>query len=418
LYQTDAETWKEITHYAGLDWAKEQQQVAVVDQEGRVVAEFRFAHTAEGWGECRQRLQEFPVLAMAIETSQGAAVEKLLESGYTVYPVHPRRAKSYRERKRPGGDKDDALDAWSLADALRVDGAGWKPLAPEDPVLQQLRLLCRDEVALIAQRTALINQLQQALYEYYPAALEAFDDWTHPAAWAFVVTFPTPQVLVAAGRRKWQNFLHAHRLWRPETAPKRLEVFARAEAFRGGEAVSAAKSLLAVTQAKLLRALQTQLEEYRRRIEQLFEQHPDHDLFGSLPGAAVKLAPRLLGEIGGDRDRFADANGLQCLCGTAPVRYESGQCHRVRLRRACNKHLRYAVHLWADLSRARCPWAQAYYAAHRAKGQSHAQALRCLGNRWLKILWKMWQTRTCYDADLHARNQTQHGSWVLQLQPS
>jgi integrase len=56
--------------------------------------------------------------------------------------------------------------------------------------------------------------------------------------------------------------------------------------------------------------------------------------------------------------------------------------------------------------------------AHRAKGQSHAQALRCLGNRWLKILWKMWQTRTCYDADLHARNQTQHGSWVLQRQPS
>jgi transposase len=285
------------------------------------------------------------VPAVAIETSQGAAVEKLLESGLIVYPVHPRRAKGYRERKRPSGDKDDMLDAWSLADALRVDGAGWKPLASEDPLLQQLRLLCRDEVALIAQRTALINQLQQALYEYYPAALEAFDDWTQPAAWAFVASFPTPQVLVAAGRRKWQNFLHAHRLWRPETAPKRLEVFARAEAFRGGEAVSAAKSLLAVTHAKLLRALQIQLEEYRRRIEELFEQHPDHDLFGSLPGTSVKLAPRLLSEIGADRNRFTDANGLQCLGGTAPVRYDSGQCHRVRLRRACNKHLRYAVHL-------------------------------------------------------------------------
>jgi hypothetical protein len=27
----------------------------------------------------------------------------------------------------------------------------------------------------------------------------------------------------------------------------------------------------------------------------------------------------------------------------------------------------------------------------------------------------MWQTRTVYDADLHARNQLKHGSWVLQL---
>jgi hypothetical protein len=38
-----------------------------------------------------------------------------------------------------------------------------------------------------------------------------------------------------------------------------------------------------------------------------------------------------------------------------------------------------------------------------------------LGQRWLKILWKMWQTRTLYDADLHARNQLKHGSWVLQM---
>jgi len=38
-----------------------------------------------------------------------------------------------------------------------------------------------------------------------------------------------------------------------------------------------------------------------------------------------------------------------------------------------------------------------------------------LGQRWLKIVWKMWQARTPYDADLHARNQLKHGSWVLQL---
>jgi hypothetical protein len=37
----------------------------------------------------------------------------------------------------------------------------------------------RDEVALIEERTALINQLQSALHEYYPAALEAFEDSLH-----------------------------------------------------------------------------------------------------------------------------------------------------------------------------------------------------------------------------------------------
>ena len=83
------------------------------------------------------------------------------------------------------------------------------------------------------------------------------------------------------------------------------------------------------------------------------------------------------------------------------------------LRRSCSHPLRAAIHLWANLSRASCAWAQAYYAAHRQKGQSHACALRCLGQRWLKILWKMWQTRTRYDEALHTRNQVKHGSWFV-----
>jgi len=70
------------------------------------------------------------------------------------------------------------MDAWSFADALRVDGQNWKALRPEEPLIKERRLLCRDEVSLIEQRTAFINQLRHALAEYYPAALEAFEDWT------------------------------------------------------------------------------------------------------------------------------------------------------------------------------------------------------------------------------------------------
>ena len=76
--------------------------------------------------------------------------------------------------------------------------------------------------------------------------------------------------------------------------------------------------------------------------------------------------------------------------------------------------LRAAVHLWADQSRHQCAWAQAYYQTKRQQGQSHACALRCLGQRWLNILWKMWQTGTRYDEAKHMRNQVQHGSWVIQ----
>jgi len=410
--------WKEITHYAGFDWAKTHHDVIVIDAAGKIVADFRIEHTAAGWQQWREQLEVFPALAVAIETSQGAAIEKLLDGGCTVYPVNPKSAQRYRERKVPSGNKTDKVDAWSLGDALRVDGHGWKALEPQDPLTQELRLLCRDEVALIEERTALINQLQQTLYEYYPAALEAFEDWTKPAAWAFVEAFSTPEILTKAGKRKWQNFLHAQKLYYSETNAKRLEIFARADCFAGSPATTRAKSRLALTRAKQLALLQRQLDQYRAEIEKLFAQHPDHDLFGSLPGAGPKLAPRLLSEIGDNRDVFSDPQALQCYAGTAPVSYQSGKIHMVRLRRQCNKRLRSAVHLWANLSRQTCPWAQTYYTHLISKGKSHACALRCLGQRWLKILWKMWQTRMRYDAELHQKNQLLHGSWVLKIKPA
>ena len=137
--------------------------------------------------------------------------------------------------------------------------------------------------------------------------------------------------------------------------------------------------------------------------------------FGSLPGAGEKLAPRLLAELGADRRVFDDPEALQCYAGAAPVTYQSGGKRRVLFRRACTTTLRATVHLWANLSRVRSPWAQAYYRQKRAQGMSHAAALRCLAMRWLKMLWKMWMDRQPYDADRHLRDQTSHGSWVIAL---
>ena len=406
-----------LTHFVGVDWARDHHDVTVVDKQGIIVAQFRFEDTADGWHEVRTKFSAFPLLGIAIETSTGVVVDRLLDAGYSVFPIHARSAKQYRLRKAPSGVKDDNLDAWSLADALRVDGHAWRALKPEDPLTLELRLLCRDESQLISQRTALANQLMSALYEYYPAALEAFEDWTLPYAWAFLQQFPSPAELKKAGKRKWENFLHTHKLARPETYEKRLEIFSRATQMIGSAPTTSAKRLLALTLSKMLVALQSQLDDYRGRIQKLYDDHPDNHWFGSLPiSQEGKTAPRLLAELGSDRDRFDTPEALQCVAGTAPVRFQSGQIQKCYLRRACNKHLRNAIHWFSDISRSYCSWAAIYYRQKRDEGKTHACALRCLGQRWLKIIWKMWTTQKPYDPEIHQKNQVRHGSWVLQLQ--
>jgi transposase len=411
-----------FTLFLGFDWASDHHDVVAVDATGRIRLDRSIDDTAEGWSQLRRHLLELApadagqvAVAVAVETCNGPAVDRLLEMGCAVYPLNPNAAKQYRSRKSPSGAKSDRLDAWSFADALRTDGHGWKRLLPDDALTQELRLLCRDEVKLIEQRTALVLQLKAALHEYYPAAMQAFEDWVSPNAWAFIERFPTPEQLVRSGRRRWEKFLHTHPFSRPEHYARRLEIFARAQEFCGSSPVTSAKSRLALALVAQLQLVDKQIRQYRVAIEEHFNNHPDRDIFGSLPGAGRKIAPRLLGEMGSIRQRFCEARELQAYAGTAPVTHQSGQSRHVVFRHACNKHLRAAVQFLADLSRSQCVWAQVYYQRKRDQGASHAAALRCLGQRWLKILWKMWQTRTTYDEGLHTRNQTQHGSWVVSL---
>ena len=68
--------------------------------------------------------------------------------------------------------------------------------------------------------------------------------------------------------------MHTHKLARPETYQKRLGLFAQATDFCSSEALTQAKSRLAVTRAKQLRVLQLQLDDYRQQIEKLFARAP------------------------------------------------------------------------------------------------------------------------------------------------
>jgi len=170
----ESSKWQLQRAFGAVDWASEKHSVIIVEQSGKVIEDFQVEHSALGWKKFRQKLQPYGAIPFAIETSQGAVVEQLLEAGMKVYPLNPKSAQAYRQRKAPSGVKDDQLDAWSFADALRVDGHGWKALNPEETLIKELRLLCRDEVTLIEQRTAFVQQLRPGLSRILPCGLRGF----------------------------------------------------------------------------------------------------------------------------------------------------------------------------------------------------------------------------------------------------
>src|ERR1700677_925712 len=131
--------WTQHAYFAALDWASDHHDVIVLDRLGAVQAEFRFAHTADGWAQFTQKMQPFTGAPITLETSSGPAVDQLLQRGWAIYPVAPTAAARYRERKVPSGTKTDRHDTWALADALRTDGHAWRPLRAQDEATATLR---------------------------------------------------------------------------------------------------------------------------------------------------------------------------------------------------------------------------------------------------------------------------------------
>src|SRR5262249_47692399 len=101
----ESQQWQQHQAFGAVDWATEKHSVIIVDQTGRVIEDFQIDHSASGWRKFRQKLQSYGSIPFAIETSQGAVVEQLLEAGMIVYPLNPKSGEAYRQRKAPSGLK-------------------------------------------------------------------------------------------------------------------------------------------------------------------------------------------------------------------------------------------------------------------------------------------------------------------------
>jgi len=121
----------------------------------------------------------------------------------------------------------------------------------------------------------------------------------------------------------------------------------------------------------------------------------------ALPGTGELLGPKLLVLFGDHRDRFPAPQNVRELVGTCPVTIQTGKKKVVRFRRACDHADRNTLQQFAIASVPQSEWAAAYYAACRTRGLSKNQAYRSLANRWVGIIWKLWQTGTLYNEGYH-----------------
>lgn len=402
--------------FVGIDWADTKHDICL-QQAGDDGREFdRIPHQVtriDEWAKALHQRFGGPI-AIALELARGPIVSVLQKHAFfTPFPINPAMLAKYREAIKPSRARDDPTDAELALDLLLRHPERFSPLRPQSAGMRSLLSLIEQRREMVGDKTRFTNRLTNALKQYYPQALEWFEHIDTVLFCDFLTRWPTLPAVRPASRKTLETFFHAHNCRRAKLIEGRLESIRCAVSLADDPGIVAPHRLLVLMLVAQLRTALAAIDVFDKEIATVARTLPDFDLFDSLPGAGPHLTPRLLAAFGEQRDRFKGADELQKYSGIAPVTERSGKKCWVHWRWQCPTFLRQTFVEWAGQTINKSFWAGAYYRQQRAKGGSYQAAVRALAFKWIRIIYRCWQTGTRYDESVYLNALRKRGSSLL-----
>jgi transposase len=390
--------------FAGDDRAEDHHDVEVMSEAGKVLAKRRLPGGVAGIAQLHELIgrhlgedADDAEVVVGTETDRGPWVLALVAAGYTVFGVNPLLASRYRERHGVSGAKSDSGDAHMLADMVRTDSHQLRAVAGDSAEAEGLKVLARTHKTLIWERTRHVQRLRHQLLEYYPAALDAYDDLDAPGTLELPGKAPDP----ARARKLTRAQVSAalKRAGRRNITDRATAILAalRGEQLGQPPAVTAAYAATVRSLIAVIAVLNEQVKILQEQVEENFGRHPDAEVYRSQPGLGAILGARVLAEFGDDPHRYADGKSRRNYAATSPITRASGKKKVVAARFVHNDRLVDALNAQAFASMKSSPGARALYDELRARGIEHNDALRRLASRLVGILHGCLKTRTLYN---------------------
>lgn len=401
--------------FVGDDWSEDHHDVEVQDGSGRRLARVRLPEGVAGIARLHALIGQFAdpddaagaaQALVGIETDRGPWVAALAAAGYRVFAINPMQVARYRERHCTSGAKSDAGDAHALADMVRTDAHQLRAVAGDSELADAVKVVARAHQSMIWERSRHMLRLRAALREFFPTALEAYEELTAPDALELLAAAPDPQTAARLSRSRISGALTRARRRDIPAKANRIQQLLRAEQLSQPAVLTGAYAATVRSTVAVLVTLNTEISALEGQVEAYFGRHPAAEIYRSQPGLGEVLGARVLGEFGDDPHRYADTRARKNYAGTSPVTRASGKKKIVLARYARNDRLGDALHQQAFCALNASPGARAYYDRLRARGTGHHAALRQLGNRLVGILHGCLKTGRLYD---------EHTAWAHHL---
>jgi transposase len=390
--------------FVGDDWSEDRHDIELQDEAGQRLSKARLPEGVGGIAGLHAMIAEHveentepDQVWIGIETDRGPWVHALVAAGYRVYAINPRQVARYRERHASSGAKSDVADAHTLADMVRTDAHQLRPIAGDSALAESIKVLARAHQNLIWDRTRHVLRLRAGLREYFPAALEAFEDLAASDTLELLGKAPDPDSAARLSGRQVLAALKRARRHRVEDKAAAIRAALRTEQLRQPEVLSGAYAAITRSLVGVITALNSEIDRLQGEVSVHFGQHPAVKIYLSQPGLAEVTGARVLAEFGDDPTRYASAKARKNYAGTSPITRQSGKKKVVLARFGHNDRLADALDRQAQGALSGSPGARAYYDQQRARRVGHHAALRQLANRLVGILHGCLKTGELYD---------------------
>lgn len=389
--------------YAGVDIAKNDHVIDAVDELGEQVSKaMPFKNSEAGFERCVAWLEgvaEDPSGVLVAMEATGhywmACFSYLAARGYAVTVVNPMHVGAVRRIKNLDRVKNDRIDAWLIAETLRIGEFDPTRLATDE--LQSLKTLTRYRQSLRDQIAEVKTKATCLLDSYFPEYAGLFSDMFGAASMALLAKAQVPSAVSRMRASTIADTLSAASRGRLG-AEKAAEVRAaarRSVGIRLGEDAAAFEireyvDLIAYLSKKQGRA-DAQIEELLMRIEPMVL---------TIPGISVALGAQIVAEIG-DVGRFRNGASVVKYAGLNSGVSQSGQFEGkgLPISKTGSPYLRRAMWLAAESARKYDPGLRAFYDKKRAEGKGHRVAVTAVARKLCHIVYAVMRDRVAYDPD-------------------
>jgi len=387
-----------MKHFIGIDNSSLDHKVHIIDELGNNINSFIISNDFKGFENLHNTIKKFKNVSFAFELPHGPLVDYLRQKGYNLYSINPLKIKRFKESYIVSGNKNDKVDAEAIAHYLLRYRNNLRPLMFNSYDIERLKVFTLSHTRLTKEHTRYSNRLLFILRQYFPLYTSLFSDHSLKIQLKMLIAYPKHSDLKRASREDLIHFLKTNHYRNPKYINKVLNNIEGYQQMISPE-VEEALQYEARALARMLITIKIELKCIQNKMNDITNNHRLGKYFKSLPGSGNIFSCKLLSLFGDNKDRYTDANGIQCLFGTAPRNYQSGTYHKVIMRKACNKLAKSVLYQFSFSSIKSSPWAREYYYNQRKKGKKHSVAVRALSNKWVKIIYKLWKDEIIYQEE-------------------